>query len=326
MVRLFQRNIILQALLIVVLMALLWGRQLTTPPAMVAGEHPAVLYGLLCRWMEHTPRMAVVLAMLLSLLEGVLLNVLMADTGLSSQNSLLPTFLFVGLCGAGATTLTPMLLVALCATLALLQLKVHDNLLTISASRLCTATALIGLATLFFQPAIALLLTYLFIAIGYRLYSWKDWMILLLGIMVPYVPLMAFHYLHGGIDTWWSETTASLAAIRFGLGTADTPHRIGSIVLTALFLWSLVYSAIHIGEHPIVWQRNAAAILFVSVAALVMLLYYPLWPLQLQALAIPASFSLYLLMAGRSHYSRPYRKQWIYDLMLITFILCTLVC
>ena len=47
MVKLFHRDILTQAIIIILALLLLWGRALLAPAAMEAGDHPAVLYG---RW------------------------------------------------------------------------------------------------------------------------------------------------------------------------------------------------------------------------------------------------------------------------------------
>ena len=93
MVKLFHRDILTQAIIIILALLLLWGRALLAPATMEAGDHPAVLYGLLCRWLAGVPRLTVVIAMLLVLAEGVTLNLLLANVNLVSLNSLLPTLL-----------------------------------------------------------------------------------------------------------------------------------------------------------------------------------------------------------------------------------------
>ena len=90
MLKLFQRDILVQAALLLVVLALMWIRPLIDPQPMSDGEHPAVLYALLCQWMAGVPRLAVVLAMVLVLAEGIGLNLLLANSGLTSQKRLLP--------------------------------------------------------------------------------------------------------------------------------------------------------------------------------------------------------------------------------------------
>ena len=119
--------------------------------------------------------------MLLVLIEGVLLNILLSDMGLVPQTTLLPTLLYIVFLSAPATTLTPMILVSAALIACTWQLSLKGTLLTISTSRICSATAIIGLCSLFYLPALAIIVSYLLVAISYRLYNWRDITTMMLG-------------------------------------------------------------------------------------------------------------------------------------------------
>lgn len=330
MIRLFQRNTALQVVLILLALLLLWLRPLIAPPAMEAGEHPAVLYGLLCQALSGVPRMAVVLAMLLVLVSGVVFNLLLANVGLVSQNSLFPTFIYVLISSAGATTLTPVLLVNAVLIACLHPLMLRGTLLTIPVGQACAATAMIGLATLIYQPAVAYMLTYLLIAASYRLYSWRDWMVMLLGFAVPYSVLLLVLYMDDGIPGWWQTTVDSLSSIGFVAGSSEPLPLTGGLALAVVMLWSLVYTGGRLGERPVLWQKNAGNVMLMLLGSLGMMLFAPILPLSPALFALPFTFCVNRLAFGRGStttgYGRRKRYPWVSDALILVVIIAVCLC
>ena len=192
----------LQVLLILVALALFWGRAIASPQPMPEGD--AILYNLLSKTLTHTPLPAVIIAMLLVLAEGILLNLVLASAALVPQTSLLPTLLYITAASATATTLTPALLINAILIACLHRLMIHGTPLTLPTSRICSVAALIGLASMISLPATAFLLTYLLVAINYRLYGWRDWTAMLLGFAAPYIALVIMLLFTGDLSSWWS--------------------------------------------------------------------------------------------------------------------------
>lgn len=328
MIKQLQQSMTLQTVLILAVLVLLWLHPLTDPPAMEGGDHPAILYGLLCQWFAGTPRLTVVIAMLLVLAEGVLFNLLLVNVNLVSQNSLFPTLLYVVAMSAGATTLTPMILVNGVLIAFLNQLALRGTLLTISLNRACGATLLIGIASLFYQPAALLILSYLLIAANYRLYGWRDWAVMILGFLAPYVLLVLILYLTDGLGDWWQTTLASLQPTLV-TGAADR-GAIASIALALIFIWALMNLLNHLSERPVLWQKNASDVLLCSVGALGMLFFSPLLPIRMALFAIPFSFSVNRLLTAASEtatgFGRRRQRLWIYDILLIIILTAAFLC
>ena len=328
MLKLFQGNMALQAVLIIVALVLLWGRALMSPPLMECGESPAILYGLLCGWLSPVPRLAVIVALTLVLIEAFGLNLLLADAGLVSQNSLLPTLLYIIAMRVGSATLTPIVLVCGIAILCLRQLMLHGTLLTIPSGKICAATALIGIATLFYTPAVFLMLSYLLIAANYRLYGWKDWALMILGFMAPLLALLCVLYMTNGIAAWWSTTLAALSAIGLHSGTAPMLPLLGSILLAAMLLWGLLTVNLRLTEHPVMWQKNASSVMLFTVGALGMMLYASLLPVNMQLFALPFTFctTRFFLDATAKTAFRRKKHLWFYNILLIILLAAALIC
>lgn len=297
---------------------------------MTAGDHPALLYSILRSWLAPTPRLAVVTAMLLTLAEGMMLNMLLSNVGLVSQNSLLPTLLFVVATGAGATTLTPMVVVWAALIACLNQLMLRSSLLTIPSPKICGATALIGIASMFYLPAAVMMLSYLLVAVNYRLYNWKDWAVMLLGFIAPYLALVAVLFLTGDLVPWWDSVTDGLGDISVTIGSFTLPQALGAAGLLFIMLWGLMNVMLHLSEHPVVWQKNATTVMLFFVGALCILLYVPVQSASMQLLAVPFAFCTTLLLFGSSPSaanSRSRKKRlWIYDILLILIIIAAIAC
>ena len=319
----------LQTVIVIVATLLLWGPALVSPQPMTAGDHPAVLYGLLCDWLMPLPRLAVIIALLLTLTEGIMLNLLLANVGLVSQNSLLPTLLYIVAVSAGAPTLTPVILVNGCVIACLNQLFLRGTLLTIPPEKICGATVLIGIATFFYQPAVFLMVSYLLIASNYRLYSWKDWALMLLGFAAPYVLLVLILYLADGLSAWWQETLAHWHLTDHL--TADGWRQVlASFFLAAIFLWGVIVVIGQINKQPVIWQKNATTTLLLALGGIGMMLYTAFTPSQMPLFAIPFAFCSYRMLTaaseGHTGFHRRKRHGWIYDAVLILTLIASLLC
>lgn len=339
MIKLFHRDIVTQAVLIVAALLLLWGPALLVPPPVEVGDHPAVLYGLVCKALTHLPRLAVAIAMLLVLAEGVMLNLLLANVNLVSQNSLLPTLLYIIAMSAGTACLTPLILINGAVIACLHYLLLRGTLLTIPPEKICGATLLIGVATMCYQPALLLMLSYLLIASSYRLYDWKDWMLMLLGFAAPYLLLVTVLYLTNGLSDWWNESRAIFTDISLRFRFSSLASTLATLFLAVVFLWSLFSVLGRMGERPVVWQRNASTVLLIVGGGLGMLFFNHFSPASglenpigvFSCLAVPFAFALYRLLAAalekRSSYGRG-RKQrsWPYDLLLTSLLIAAILC
>lgn len=326
MIKLFRKNTVVQVLLILAATLLLWGRSLVYPPTMADGD--AVLYHLLYMGISTLPRLAVVIALLLVLAEGVWLNLMLANVGLVPQTTLLPTLLYIILMSAPATTLTPAVFVGGIMIAITHQLMLRTTLLTITTEKICSATALIGLASMFYLPSLALILSYLLVVINYRLYSWRDWLSMLLGLAAPYIMLITVLHLTGNLSIWLSGTYYSLGGISLQSDTAKALAIGGNVVLVLVFLVSLFVLWGHLGEHPIVWQKNSTTVMLLSVGSAAMLLYSHVFPVDMRLFAVPFTLcAFHLLMPEKIHnYGHRKQRTWILDIVLLLTFIAALVC
>lgn len=325
MLKLFERSMLLQVVLVLAALALLWARSLASPPPVV--EDHAILFSLIHSWLSEVPLLAVILAMILVLVEGFGLNMILAEAGLVSQNSLLPTLLYVTMASATITTLTPTLLVAGVMIVGVRQLMLRGTLLTIDTRQICTVTSLIGLCTMLYVPSVMLMASYLLIGINYRLYNIKDIAVMILGFFSPYVILLSVLFMTDGMAAWWDSVTLTLGSAGIYITKVGTLKTICIIVVTLMMLLAMISAFGHMSERTVVWKMNATTIMLLFVGGATMLLYSGLMPPDTTVMAIPfALCGTQMLQGGRKLMGRRKSRTWHKDLALATTLIAAILC
>lgn len=329
MLKLFEKNTVFQVVFILVATALLWSGALADPQPMEPASHFAPLYDLLCS-LSLSPTLCVVVAMLLVVLCGYFFNLMLTRVGLASQNSLLPALLFVTAASACETTLSPMLIASLIAIAVVNLLLLRSTLLTVAADKIFGAAALIGIASMVYLPSLTLIVAYLLIAINYRLYSWRDWMVFLLGLLAPYLTLWAVLLFTDGLLPSFNDIALDFASIDLTLGTFTPLQAVANGFLVLVFAVSLFIVWRRLGEKTVVWQKNATTLMLITLAAVAMLPLGQFFPVRLQFFAIPFAFCVTQRLGLMPHVSLATRRtNWrshLYDLLLILTVIAAILC
>lgn len=329
MLKIFGKSILLQAATIAAATLLLWWRPLANPTVIATGSHDGILFQLIASWLEPVPLVGVVLAIVLVLGGGITLNLMLARTNLTSQTSLLPTLLYTIMMSAPATTLNPAMFVGLALVACVGQLTLHGTLLTIPTQKICNATALIGIASLFYVPAIAFVASYLLTVISYRLYGWRDWTALLLGLLAPYISLVLVLLMTNDLPQWWQQTTESFSLFGTGGGRKEPLQVIATATLALIVVASIMHLWSKLGEKIVVWQKNATVIMLLFVGGLATIICSQTYPIQFALFAVPfALCGTHLFSASPSaHGTRPKAiRTWVPDLLFILTIASALLC
>lgn len=329
MLKLFEKNTVFQVVFILVATALLWSGALADPQPMEPASHFAPLYDLLCS-LSLSPTLCVVVAMLLVVLCGYFFNLMLTRVGLASQNSLLPALLFVTAASACETTLSPMLIASLIAIAVVNLLLLRSTLLTVAADKIFGAAALIGIASMVYLPSLTLIVAYLLIAINYRLYSWRDWMVFLLGLLAPYLTLWAVLLFTDGLIPSFNDIALDFASIDLTLGTFTPLQAVANGFLVLVFAISLFIVWRRLGEKTVVWQKNATTLMLITLAAVAMLPLGQFFPVRLQFFAIPFAFCVTQRLGLMPHVALATRRtNWrshLYDLLLILTVIAAILC
>lgn len=328
MLKLFARNTVVQVIVILAVTALLWAQAFADPQPMTPSGHFSPLYDLLCS-IAPTPTLATAIAMILVVSGGFFFNLILAQARLVSQNSLLPTLLFIVIMSAGTPALSPSLLAALLTISILNMLLLRSTLLAVSTDKIFGTAALIGIASMLYLPSITLVAAYLLVAVNYRLYGWREWMVFLLGLLAPYLLLWSVQLFTDSLVPGFRQMGEDFSNISLTVGDSTTLQAIANIVLLTAFAVSLFVLWSRLREKPIVWQKNATTIMLLTVSAVVMLPFSQLFPVDLKFFALPFTFCLCQRLSLPRRTSRPGRSSWrslLFDLLFILIIVAAILC
>ena len=328
MLRLFGKSTIAQVIVLLAAMALMWARPLANALPMAPAAGYAPLYNLIYAPGLH-PIVAVITAMLLILIGGFALNLMLVRTSLTPQNNLMPCLLYCLFMSATATTLSPMLLANLITLVIMHLLLLRSTLLSIPHDKIFGTAALISIASMLYLPMLTLLIAYLLVAVNYRLYSWRDWIVLLLGLLAPYLLLWAYHFIVGDLQECFTLTAEGLSDLGVRTGRMPLLPMIATVLLIAVLTVSLFNFWHHLGEKTVAWQKNAVTVVMPFVAGLAVLFYSHLFPVNLQFFAAPFALSGTLLFAAPSrHYGcqrRPWHT-WGLEILLVLMLIAAFIC
>ncbi|MBR1550657.1 MAG: hypothetical protein IJ634_08500 [Bacteroidales bacterium] len=329
MLKLFEKSTVFQVVFIFVATALLWSGTIADPQPMEPASGFAPLYALLCS-LSLLPTLCTVVAMVLVVLCGYFFNLMLTHVGLASQNSLLPTLLFITAASASETTLSPMLIASLITIAVVNLLLLRSTLLTVSADKIFGAAALIGIASMIYLPSLTLIVAYLLIAVNYRLYSWRDWMVFLLGLLAPYLSLWAVLLFTDDLVPSFEAIAADFSSISVSLGTFTPLQAVANGFLVLVFVLSLIIVWRRLGEKTIVWQKNATTLMLITLAAVAMLPLGQFFPVRLHFFAIPFAFCVTQRLGLVPRASLATRRtSWhshLYDLLLILIVIAAILC
>lgn len=328
MLKLFGQNTVVQVVFLLVAMAVLWARPLTHALPMAEATSYAPLYSLL-HSLAIAPTVAVVVAIVLILLGGYCLNLMLARAGLVPQNNLLPTFLYCTFMSATATTLTPALLANLLVLPIMNLLLLRGTLLTIPNDKIFGAAALISIASLLYLPMLTLLIAYLLVAVNYRLYGWRDWTMLLLGLLSPYLLLWGYHFTTDTLADSLAATGQGLAALAVRIEPRSPLRTVANLLLSGITAWCLIALWSRLREHPVVWQKNAVTVMLPAVSGIAILFFTTLLPVNFQFFAAPFALcgTQVLTSVNRRHYRQRRQWQvWTFDILFIVTLIAAIVC
>lgn len=328
MLKLFERNTVVQVIVIIAVTLLLWLQPLAQPQAPLSSIHYTPLYDLLCLD-SLSPFFATLLALLLVLMDGFYLNFILSKANLLTHSNLLPTLLFVLAVSAGFQAISPSFLAALIVVPIVGRLMLHGTLLTIPPNKIFATAALIGIASMFYLPSLVLILSYLLIVINYRLYNWHDWTMLFLGLLSPWIPLWAFYYLTDSLPEQFSLMISSMGNFNLSVASYTTLQAIANSTLLAVFLVSLIVVLRHMSEKTIVWQRNGTTIMLITIAAVALLPFSQLFPVSLPFFAVPFAYCLSYRLTLRRRPMHMSHKSWrrhLFDILFLIIIVAAVLC
>ena len=317
--RIFRTNVVLQIFIILIVAVLMWiGVFIHPRPTPIEGG------GQLYYWITGllSPLASTIIAFVLVIVEGVLLNSMLYRHKMMTQSSLMPLLFYIIAMSIGRPTLTPMLLGSLFLIIGMSQLMLTTTLLSLDLDKIFGASASIACATLF-CPAMAVFLVPLIANMfNFSLYGWRDWTMLILGILAPYIVLETYYYMVDELFYRNYLILYGLTDINWSVG-GSLIDWIGSLIFLLLFVVGFGSTVINGQNKTINFKKNLTAILLFTVGSILFTLYTHIFPIHTQAFAIPFALCTTLLFVD------PKRDVWwqnlIFVLVIVAFVMWNLI-
>lgn len=317
--RIFRTNVVFQIFIILIVAVLMWiGVFIHPRPTPIEGG------GQLYYWITGllSPLASTIIAFVLVIVEGVLLNSMLYRHKMMTQSSLMPLLFYIIAMSIGRPTLTPMLLGSLFLIIGMSQLMLTTTLLSLDLDKIFGASASIACATLF-CPAMAVFLVPLIANMfNFSLYGWRDWTMLILGILAPYIVLETYYYMVDELFYRNYLILYGLTDINWSVG-GSLIDWIGSLIFLLLFVVGFGSTVINGQNKTINFKKNLTAILLFTVGSILFTLYTHIFPVHTQAFAIPFALCTTLLFVD------PKRDVWwqnlIFVLVIVAFVIWNLI-
>ncbi|MCR4659306.1 MAG: hypothetical protein K5650_03310 [Bacteroidales bacterium] len=319
MLKAFRTNTPLQLAIITVTLLLLWVPSLIDPVPMPRVDSFSPIYNLFYIWLGSLPRLATAIAMIVVTASALYFNKLLVDAQIVSNSTLLPTLLYIIAMSMtpGRLTLTPLVIVSALMVVCTKLLLLKGTLLTIEPEKTFGITALIGICTLIYMPAYSLLVSFLLIIVVYRLYNWRDWMMMILGFLAPYIFYATYLYITDGLAEVWQQIMGYASNIGLRTGKVNTVTGITCGYMVILFVVAAFATLSIVNERTVVIQKNVTAISLLMVSGAIMLCYTLLFPTDLQTMALPFALQTTIFLQYMERGKRP----WIWDIVLTLAII-----
>ena len=310
MLKIFRTDVFLQIVIILIVTVVMWMGVFVSPQPM-----PLVGGGQLYYWLAglFSPLAGTIVAFVLVLVEGFLLNAILYRHKMVSQSTLLPMLFYVIAMSMGRPTLTPLLVGNLMLLLTIDQLMLTGTLLSLPLDKVFGAAASLAIGTLFCPAMAVFFLPLVASMFNYSLYSWRDTTMLLLGIMAPYIIVETIFFLNDQMFyrnylILYSFTDIHLSA------EGDWVEWVGSGIFLLTLLCGLGAVFINSQNRNINFKKNISTILFFLLGSVAYMLYTSVIPVPTQAFALPFA------CCSSALFIEPRRKEFGANLMFVLLL------
>ena len=319
MLKLFKQGIAVQLVVILMVVLALWASAFVHPVTLSIPTQYSPIFNLAFGWMERFPMLASGIALILVLGEGLMLNEMLYNKGMVSQNTLLPMFIYVVLMSYGVEshTITPALLVNLVMMITLRQLM-QTGQPNLSVARLTNTALCVSIASMIYLPAAMLIVPLLTIMPIFKMYRWKDWMALLMGLANPYIIWALYGFMTDSLDVQWSKLCSAFTEIDLSI-QASTMEYVCSAIMLAIAIIMLIGGLSKTGNHTTIYKNNVLVLELPMIASLLILPYCGIVPVKIAWFAIGITF------AGATFFWDAKKRLWIYELMLLVLLAATFI-
>lgn len=204
MIRFFRNNNPISFILLPLLALALWVSSLFTPA--VDMHNSMTLYNILINPITNFHTLAILMGVLIVVMEAFFLNYIINEHEMLSRPSFLPALMYIIFmsCDTQLLSLYPVLFANFFILLAIHRIMSSYRKDT-AFSNAFDAGLLFSIASLFYFPSIVLAPLLIIGFLLFRPFNWREWIISIIGIVVPYTFVLTYYFWNDSLVTWWAE-------------------------------------------------------------------------------------------------------------------------
>lgn len=317
-----KHNRALSIVILPIAMIILWVYGFVNPVIPLA-DHAAPLYKLLISGIEQHPFLITLISFILVFCEALLINYIIEKNEIINTTTYLPALVYVVLMSLQPEmfSLHPIIIANLFILLALYKLMQTYRKETAYSEAFDTGL-FISLACLFYIPTIVFVLLLWIGLIVIRPFIWREWIISLLGLLLPWAYLIFAYFWTGKLDMLQHDalyyTLIAPGKSFSALNPSYSNYFQVAILLVAAFLTAgRLMRDFNTGTVRL--RSNLLLLLNFFIFSLISIILAPEYSIPyLSFLSIPFSilFSNYLLFA---------KKEWIAEVLFILLIISVFI-
>jgi hypothetical protein len=250
--KIFSTNTVFTIAIFIVMTLVLWLKVFTNEAAIAAPMLVSPLYHMLFKLLGNLNIISGLIAIALLFYQALLINYVLVENDLVPRKSYMAAFILV-------------IFLSLFNEIIMLNPVLIAGLFIISAVRLIfrlyeeheayktvlNIGTLISVASLFYFPSIVFIMIIWAAFIIYRLFSWREWFISLLGFILPYLFLSTYYFLNDCLMLKILEYKRAFAFLNLNYYSTSIFTFIVLIFLGLLIVVSIIKLLITINERQI---------------------------------------------------------------------------
>lgn len=195
-VKTFKKNYPLQLVLLAIIPLLLWIPAFISSPDVVSTSFDMPVYKLIYSIFSPLKLLSTIIAFVLVLLQGLLINNIFSYNQLCPKTTFLPAFIYILLLSSNYTSMTisPILISNTFILFAILFIfRSYDKREGID--EIYNTNLFVSLAALTFLPSLLLIFWVWLSLLNYKQYKWRYWIVSVLGLLTPIIFLIIYYFL-----------------------------------------------------------------------------------------------------------------------------------
>lgn len=271
-------------------------------------------YKYIFQFTEHFNRLSVILAFLIVLGQAYYINYVCVKYDLSRKNSYITALIYLTLMSSTSELLCMhQILICNCFLLPILHLCLSLYEKRDAFRESFQIGFLIAIASLIYYPLTFFLLLIWIAFIIFRLFTWREWFITLLGLIILYLFVFTYFFWFNRLGFLFNDLRSVFNSWN-PLTKFNTYELIVYLSIAFVLLLSLGYTIIHIGERIIFVRKMQFVIIWMLLFSGVLSMFAVKGsPVYFSLMSIPATILI-------SNYFSNRKKRWFVELLYIVLI------